>query len=216
MARCFLTGVEFRVEDGYVLNRGDAYRLLRTLRNRCESLERLIAQLSPRDEPTAERRAGTATRARKQHRMICKAVADALGQAYAEVRLFLPWPAFLSRNVIERMRILKEHPLYGASLAAMPEDDLVQVADLGRAVLRLIDPKRELPLDVQNALKLGICVRHRETCAADIATSIRSVIFENGDLTSLGVPAPEHEAVRSSLAFSLCAPSVKARADGCE
>ena len=53
MARCFLTGVEFRVEDGYVLNRGDAYRLLRTLRNRCESLERLIAQLSPLDEPTA-------------------------------------------------------------------------------------------------------------------------------------------------------------------
>lgn len=45
MARCFLTGVEFRVEDGHVLNRSDAYRLLRTfcIRHRTDSATEIAA-----------------------------------------------------------------------------------------------------------------------------------------------------------------------------
>lgn len=205
MARCFLTGVEFRVEDGHVLNRSDAYRLLRTLRKRSESLERLIAQLSPLDKPAADDARAMKRIGGKQHRMICKAVADALAQAYPEIELFLSWPALLARNVKDRMRVLKEHPLYGASISGLADEDLVPVAKLSREVLRLIDPRRELSPGVQVAIKAGICIRHRNKSATEIAALIRSTISGNGDLAALGVPEEEHDLARKGLTRVLCA-----------
>lgn len=205
MARCFLTGVEFRVEDGHVLNRSDAYRLLRTFRKRAESLERLIAQLSPLDKPAADDSRAMKRIGGKQHRMICKAVADALAQAYPEIELFLSWPALLARNVKDRMRILEKHPLYGASIAGLADEELVPVAKLSREVLCLIDPRRELSPAVQVAIKAGICIHHRNKSALEIVASIRSTISGNGDLAALGVPEEEHDLVRGSLVRALCA-----------
>ena len=205
MARCFLTGVEFRVDDGHVLNRSAAYRLLRTLRKRAESLERLIAQLSPLDKPTADDSRAMQRTGGRQHRMICKAVADALALACPEIELFLSWPALLTRNVKERMHVLKEHPLYGTVISALPDEELVPVAKLSREVLRLIDPRRELSQGVQMALKAGTCMRHRTKSATQIAALIRSTISANGDLAALGVPEEEHDLVRGSLMRVLCA-----------
>lgn len=214
MARCFLTGVEFRVEDGHVLNRSDAYRLLRTLRKRAESLERLVAQLSPLDKPTADD-SGARNRIRnKQHRMICKAVADALAQAHPEIELFLSWPALLTRKVRDRMRVLKEHPIYGAGISGLPDEELVPVVKLSQQVLRLIDPRRELALGAQLAIKVGVCIQHRKDSATEIAALIRSTISGNGDLAVLGVPAEEHDLVRGSLMRILCAESRSASSHG--
>jgi hypothetical protein len=206
MARCFLTGVEFRVEDGHVLNRTDAYRLLRTLRRRSESLDRLLAQLSPLDEPVAEDPRVMARTRGRQHRMICKAVAGALAQAYPEIELFLSWPALLARGLKDRMRLLKEHPLYGASISALSDEDLVAAAKLSQQVVRLIDPRRELPHRARLAIKAGICVRHRAESAKEIAALIRSTISRNGDLAALGVPEEEHEPVRANLMRVVCTP----------
>jgi len=199
MARCFMTSVEFPVEKGYVLNRTAVYRLLRALRKRSESLERLVTQLSPLDDPHDKGSGGTARNRGKQHRMICKAVADALGQAYPEIELFLSWPALLARNLRDRMRLLKEHPIYGASLSGMPDDDLVPLAKLGQQVVRLIDPHRKLPPRAMVAIKAGICVRHRADTANEIAKRIRSTISGGGDLVALGVAEEEHKPVRASL-----------------
>lgn len=206
MARCFLTGVEFRVEEGHVLNRSDAYRLLRTLRKRSESLERLLAQLSPLDELPSDHPRGTKHARGKQHRMICKALADALGQAYPEIELFLSWPALLARNLGDRMRLLKEHPIYGASISGLPDKELVPLAKLGQQVVRVIDPRRELSPRAMVAIKAGICVRHRAESANEIAASIRSTILGNGDLATLGVPDEEHKSVRANLMRVMCAP----------
>ncbi len=199
MARCFLTGVEFRVENGHVLNRSDAYRLLRTLRKRAENLERLLAQLSPLDKPAADDARAMKRAGGRQHRMICKTVADVLAQAYPEIELFLSWPALFTRNVRDRMRVLKEHPLYGTAVSGLPEEELVPVAKLSRQVLRLIDPNRELSPSVQVALKAGVCIRHRAKSATEIAALIRTTTSGNGDLAALGVPQEECDAVRASL-----------------
>ena len=200
MARCFFTSVEFRVEDGQVLNRADAYRLLRLLRNRYESLERLITQLSPLDTSVE-----TATHFPKhsggaRHRMLCKAVAEALAPAYPEIELFIAWPALLARNVRERMRLLKDHPLYGVAIAGLSDDDLVTVANLGRQVLRSIDPRRELPHAASLAIKIGICARHRMQSAAHISRLIRCAVIQNDDLAQLGVPDEVLTMLREGLA----------------
>jgi hypothetical protein len=138
--------------------------------------------------------------------MICKAVADALTLAYPEIELFLAWPALLARNLTHRMRLLKEHPLYGASISALRDEELMPLAKLGQQVVRLIDPRRELSPRVGLAIKAGICVRHRAESANEIAASIRSTILGGGDLAALGVPEAEHGAVRSSLMRAVGAP----------
>ena len=131
--------------------------------------------------------------------MICKAVADALAQAYPEIELFLTWRALLARNVNYRMRLLKDHLLYGAAVSSVPDGELAPVANLSRQVVRLIDPRRELPRAAALAIKAGVCAHHRLRSAAQIVELIRSTISQNGDLTALGVPVEEHEMFRASL-----------------
>lgn len=205
MACCFLTGVEFRLEDGRVLNRVEAYRLLRTLRNRTESLERLVAQLSPIDKPSVGGPSVIKRARGRRHRMICKAVADALAREHPEVELFLSWTALCDRDVKERLRLLEQHPMYGASIAGLPDEELAPLAALSRQVLGLIDPDRELSYGAQLAIKAGICLRHRTESAAAIASLIRSTILGNGDLVALGVPAEGDDPVRKSLTRVLSA-----------
>lgn len=199
MARCYLTGVEFFVQDGYVLNRGDAQHLLRTLKRRSESLERLITQLAPLDDVAIDNARASSRRNRRQYRMICKAVADALGGAYPETELCLPWPSLLARGIRDRMRLLQQHPLYAQSIRELPDQKLLLVASLGRHVMNLIDPHRELPHQVRLAITVGICVQHHDESATTIAARLRSAIAENADLLRLGVPEEERDVVRVAL-----------------
>ncbi len=79
MARCFLTGVEFRLEQAFVLNRRDAHSLLHMLKDRVACLQRVIEQYSPLDVDEGKLawqvRKGFAP---KRHRLVCKAVAEVL------------------------------------------------------------------------------------------------------------------------------------------
>lgn len=199
MPRCFLTGVEFRVEDGHLVNRSDAWRLLRTLRRRAESLERVLAQLSPLDEPAAQGAAGARAPGGRVHRMVCKAVAEVLARAHPEIELFLAWPALRARNLRHRLGLLREHPLYGVSLRGLSDEELAQVAQLGRKVLRQIDPRRTLSRRTVLAVTAGICARHRLEPAGRIAALIRSAISRGGSLADMGVPAEESSLVAASL-----------------
>ena len=100
MVHCFLTGVQVGLEDSFVLNRRQAHDLLNVLKDRVASLRRVVEQFSPLDKqdgyqdvPVA-RRAGFAP---KKHRLVCKAVADALAPGFPEISLFMPWPAYHSQ-----------------------------------------------------------------------------------------------------------------------
>ena len=99
MVRCFLTGVEFPLQKAFVLNRRDARHLLGALKDRMASLQRVIDQLSPLDAHDAKpfgkpRKNGFAP---KKHRLVCKAVADALAPGFPEIDLFQSWLEYRSR-----------------------------------------------------------------------------------------------------------------------
>ncbi|MDP2819177.1 MAG: hypothetical protein Q8O29_13095 [Polaromonas sp.] len=108
MAHCFMTGVQFQLEEGFVLNRRAAHDLLNTLKNRVASLQHIIDQLSPLD--FEEKRGATHWRvpdfAPKKHRLVCKAMADGLMLGFQEIELFLSWPDYYlySRQRLEAMR----------------------------------------------------------------------------------------------------------------
>lgn len=98
-ARCFLTGIEFSLEQAFVLNRRGAHDLLDALRERVLSLQRLIDQFSPLD-PYEPRRASKMQKpgyVPKRHRLVCKAVADALSPGFPEIELFQRWPEYRAR-----------------------------------------------------------------------------------------------------------------------
>jgi len=125
MVHCFLTGVQFRLEDAFVLNRRDAHDLLYAFQDRVASLRRVIDQFSPLDDEDGNaatdqsRRSGSA---RKKHRLVCKAVADALAPGFPEIRLFLAWPEYLSRA---RLRRAAENgnPPEQSAVSALSEDE---------------------------------------------------------------------------------------------
>ena len=97
MVRCFLTGVQFPIEEAFVLNRREAHDLLDRLKDRVASLRRVIDQLSPLDDedggavPAHVRRNDFV---RKKHRLVCQAVAEALAPGCPEIRLFLERPEY--------------------------------------------------------------------------------------------------------------------------
>lgn len=116
MIHCFLTGVQCRLEEGFVLNRRQAHDLLDALKDRVASLRRVIEQLSPLDEMDgneAVARHGRRGFARKKHRLVCKAVADAMAPGFPEIRLFLPWPEYRTQALRATRRGPHRDPLFG-------------------------------------------------------------------------------------------------------
>jgi hypothetical protein len=99
MAKCYLTGVEIPVESAYVLDRGAAQRALRSLKQRVAAVERLIAQLGPKDEVEAYGPNGPRKR-KGQRRLVCPTVAAALAASYPEARVFVSWPEFAERRPV--------------------------------------------------------------------------------------------------------------------
>ncbi len=116
MVRCFLTGVEFPIQQAFVLNRRDARDLLDGLKDRVASLQRVIDQLSPLDthdpRPFEQPRKGAF--APKKHRLVCKAVADALAPGFPEIELFQGWPEYCALRTA--LHGLKNEPVLGVAV----------------------------------------------------------------------------------------------------
>lgn len=120
MVRCFLTGVEFPLQKAFVLNRRDARDLLGALKDRIASLQRVIDQLSPLDAydtmPFGRSRKGGY--APKKHRLVCKAVADALTPGFPEIELFQSWLEYRSRAHRTAQYGVHDEPVPGVATAA--------------------------------------------------------------------------------------------------
>ena len=98
MPKCFLTGIEIPMENAYLLDCGAAKRALRDLKLRLAAVERLVAQLSPKDETEVFDYKSKSVKVRPQRRLVCQTVAAALSESYPECPLFVAWPAFKTRR----------------------------------------------------------------------------------------------------------------------
>jgi hypothetical protein len=211
MPRCFLTGVQFPLLNAYVLNRREAFRLVRALEDRARTLRRVIAQLSPLDEAPRHRRGSAAARPAMVHRLVCRAVADALAGGFPEIRLLLPWPEYLLQARVAEIHFQPDHPRYGEAIRALTDEALAQAVTLGRRVMRSLDPQRRWPPEGHTAVTAGICVRHHTTQAVGLVRRIRALGDAGADPDGLGLHADEREFVRAGLlaASSEDAPAIR-------
>lgn len=98
MARCYLTGVEFRLHEGFFLNPAAANRVLRSLRSKIEEIQRLIDQLGQYDAVEIHDKSLKHKISRRGYRrLVCRPVAEALAAVCPEEHLFLSWQEYRYR-----------------------------------------------------------------------------------------------------------------------
>lgn len=190
MAHCFLTGVRLRMEQAFVLNRREAKDLLATLNDRVASLRRVIDQLAPLDDsgPSAQ----NAHRAHhglapKQHRFVCKAVADAIAPGFAEIELFRAWPVYQAEVRAVASRGLRAHPVHGEAIRAFDEQAVREGDKLGRAVLRLLDPQGKLGRQTRITICAAACVQPRDQSPEQVAKLMKDAAMGFGNAGGLGL-----------------------------
>jgi hypothetical protein len=118
MPKCFFTGIEIQMEDAYLLDRSAAKRALRNLRLRLAAVERLVSQLSPKDDVEAYDHRSNSTKVRSERRLVCATVAGALSASYPESPLFVAWPKFAARRPPVFPEMAKASPVAGAAKTA--------------------------------------------------------------------------------------------------
>lgn len=180
--------------------------MLDALKKRAASLQRVIEQLSPLDEDDSDTviaNFGRAGFTRKKHRLVCKAVADALAPGFPEIKLFLPWPEYQSHARGATIQLLRNHPLFGKAVKDLNVTELQYAEKLGRNVLRLLDPQGKLPPYTRFAITVGTCVQHRGHSPAEVVRFIQTAAAEDGDPDFLGLTPTDLNIVRSFLGISV-------------
>ena len=110
MIRCYLTGVQIPIENAMMLNRREALNQLTALREQLTSLQRTVDQFSPMDDmPQAAHPAFAKKKnfASKKHRLVCKAVADALAAAWPGTKMFIAWGEYTAQVRVAKQRQLR-------------------------------------------------------------------------------------------------------------
>ncbi len=79
MARCFVTGVQISLDDSWALDVSEVHRAVRELKSQLTALEGLLAQLGDRDEIHLKDHVTGRERTRRDCRLVCASVAEALG-----------------------------------------------------------------------------------------------------------------------------------------
>jgi hypothetical protein len=91
MPKCFMTGLEIRLEEALILDRREAYRALKELRGKINALERLISELGQVERVELPDKRTGKTFTRIDSRLVCINVAQALSVIWPEKRLFIRW-----------------------------------------------------------------------------------------------------------------------------
>jgi len=111
MPKCFMTGMEIRLEDAFILDRSEALRAMRELRGKLKALERLVAELGELEKVELPDKRTGKTFTRFDLRMVCLSVAQALSAIWAEKKLFIRWSEWKAqrRETIQNLK----HPADG-------------------------------------------------------------------------------------------------------
>jgi hypothetical protein len=200
MNRCFLTGVEVGFESAHVLNRTVLYRLLRGLKQKAETLERLLEQLGPVDEAIVRRVSGEPPVTKKHRRLVSKAVADVLRQGFGEPELFIPFATLAERARAHSLSQLVSHPLFGPAVRKASPAQLETAVGLAREVAKRLDPKANLPSDILMILQAGICLTLNQQGPDEILGALREALESDRACAAMGVPAELIQRFRDAVA----------------
>lgn len=191
MYRCYLTGVEVAFDNAFVLNRTVLYRVLRGLKEKTETLERLLAQLGAHDEAVVRLGPGQPPVTRKHRRLVSRAVAEVLRAGFAEPDLFIPFTTLANRGQQGRpLSHLADHPLFGAAVTAATTPQLEAAVRLARGLRRKLDPKESLCHESVAVLQGGVCLVLNLMEADEAAAEIAAALGSDEALVAIGVPAP--------------------------
>lgn len=199
MARCYLTGVEIKLDDAFVLDLTTAHRTLRELKEKVATLERLIAQLGGTDRVPIPNRDGAGTYLRKDRRVISRSVALALGAVCPDRELFVPWTVWRARGRTLPLSALSQHPEYGALLRELSAGESEHVVTLARQVLRRLAPREHLSQELRIAVMAGVCVTLRERSPEEVVAILRHRLTADEPLQDLGVPVQLEAEFRAAL-----------------
>ncbi len=98
MFKCYLTGIELKEEEAFVLDIGAARRAIKKLKDKTFALERLIQELGQIDKVEIRNRKGKSIR-QNRRRLISHNLAEAYSKTYPEDNIFVRW-----RDWITKMR----------------------------------------------------------------------------------------------------------------
>lgn len=103
MIQCSMTGVEMVLQEAYALDVYEARLALRDLANRMKAVEKLVTMFGIPDSIEKINPVDRSVRIKKQHRLVSRAVATALGEVCPGRNLFIPFLE-LSPKIRERAR----------------------------------------------------------------------------------------------------------------
>jgi hypothetical protein len=200
MVHCFFTGVETTLQEARVLNRRAARDLLDELRDKVAGLQRIVMQTAPMDEAIEEKFWPGSPRfqaAPKRHRLVCKAVADAMAAGFPEIELFITWAQYVKQSRKTVVKGFREHPTLGEAAKRVDDDALLYAGKKGRRVLYLLDQLRVLSANTRQAIGMGSTTLLRPLTAEAIAELICKTALENGDPDSVGLTQNQLSEVRT-------------------
>lgn len=103
MARCWITNVEIAMDEAFVLDASEARRAIRDMEMTIRKITNLLEQYCVTDDVEFFDKKVGEKRKFKQHRLVCEAAAEMLGQVAPHHRLFVPWNQFvLNRKPFRR------------------------------------------------------------------------------------------------------------------
>jgi hypothetical protein len=199
MARCYLTGVGIALDEAFVLDLSVAHRVMRDLRERLATLERLTSNLGEKDRVTIHQRGGAGTRERQDRRVVSKTVATALSEACADAELFVAWQVWRMRGRALTLSMLRQHPDYGTQLRRLDDTKMAEIFDLAGEVVRRLTPGQPLTPELRDAVTAGVCAKLADHSAEEIVAVLRRRAVSPENLHDLGVPAHLEPALREVL-----------------
>lgn len=106
--KCFYTGIELKRDEAYLLDIGEARRILQELRNKAESVENLIKEMGEIDVVEITSREGKKIKQRRKW-LVCKQLAETF---YWKIRHKVFQNYSIKREVIFRLRCSGDGGLY--------------------------------------------------------------------------------------------------------
>ena len=97
MLKCFYTGIQLKEDEAYMLDIGEARRILRELKDRINAVEKLMKELGEVDEVEINSAAGKKIKQRRK-RLICKQIALGFIDSYKGKNIFIKWSEWISRT----------------------------------------------------------------------------------------------------------------------